>query len=84
MSTRIFLTSLFCITLSFSAISSNAAILRPEIGKPLLEAQKLAAAHDYQGAMALINKADAVANKSDTEKQTVENMRTYVAAKMAP
>ncbi len=74
---RTFLTSLLCIAaVNFSA----SAAIRPEVGKPLQEAQKLAAAHDYKAAMARIAAADKVANKSEEETGLIREMRMYIHA----
>jgi hypothetical protein len=74
---RTFLTSLICIvTLSFGA----SAAIRPEIGQPLQDALKLAAAHDYDAAMARVDAAAKVANKSDEETGTIEQVRKYLIA----
>jgi len=75
MRVRTFLTSLICIAaLSFGA----SAAIRPEVGKPLQEALKLAAAHNYKTAMARLNAADKVANKSGEETKIISDVRAYL------
>ena len=71
---RTFLTSLVCITtLSFGA----SAAIRPEVGQPLQEALQLAAAHNYEAAMARVevseskDRAFAKALPNTTLDQTV-------------
>jgi hypothetical protein len=72
---RTFLTSLICIaTLSFGA----AAAIRPEVGQPLNEALKLAAAHNYKAALARVDVADAAKNKSEEEISLIFQVRKYL------
>jgi len=74
---RTFLTSLICIaSLSFSA----SAAIRPEVGEPLQEAMKLVAAQDYDAAMARVDAAAKVVNKSDEETLVIEQVRKYLNA----
>ena len=78
---RIFLASLVCISsLSFGA----SAAIRPEIGYPLQEALKLAQAHDYKDAMARVEAANAVPNKSAEETSLISQVRLYIQSKSSP
>ena len=54
--------------------------LRPEVGKPLQAAQDLLKAHKPKEALARVQEADAVANKSAFESYLVERMRASAAA----
>ncbi len=54
--------------------------VRAEIGKPLQEAQKLAASGKNREALAKLKEADAVGNKSDLEKFQLEYTRGSIAA----
>lgn len=72
---RTFVSSLIC----FSIVSFSAsAAIRPEIGYPLQEALQLAKAHDYKAALARVDAADKVPNKSDEEQQTIFRVRDYL------
>lgn len=57
------------------------AAVRAAIGKPLQEAQQLAAKGDYKAAMAKVNEAEAVGNKTAEENKVVTQMRDYIAIK---
>ncbi|WP_028222319.1 tetratricopeptide repeat protein [Paraburkholderia oxyphila] len=62
-------------------VASHAAdTLRPEIAKPLNDAQTLYRAHNYQGALGKIAVAAAVPNKTPYESYMVEEMRGAAAA----
>jgi outer membrane protein assembly factor BamD (BamD/ComL family) len=54
--------------------------LRPEVAKPLNDAQTLYRAHNFQGALGKISQADAVPNKTPYETYMVEEMRGAAAA----
>jgi hypothetical protein len=56
------------------------AAVRPEVGNPLIAAQKAAAAKDYKGAMDLIDKANAVSNKTPEESELINKMKAYVGS----
>jgi hypothetical protein len=78
---RTFLTTLTCI----AALSSNAsADMRPEVGTPLQEAINLAKAHEYEAALARVDAADAVPNKSAEERRNIYEMRGYLRSMMIP
>lgn len=54
--------------------------VRAEVGKPLQEAQKLAASGKNKEALAKLKEADAVGNKSELEKFQLEYTRGSIAA----
>jgi hypothetical protein len=56
------------------------AAVRPEVGLPLQQAQAAAAKKDYKGAMDLIDKANAVPNKTPEEVSLIGQMKTYVGS----
>ena len=58
-----------------------AAAVRPSVGKPLQEAQALAAAGNYKGAMAKVNEAEAVSGKTPEETKIINQMKDYLAIK---
>jgi tetratricopeptide (TPR) repeat protein len=53
--------------------------VRPEVGKPLQEAQKLVADHRYKEALAKVQQADAVKNKTPYESFVIEEVRGFAA-----
>ena len=57
------------------------AAVRPAVGKPLHEAQSLAAAGNYSAAMAQVNKAEAVGGLTPEESRIVSQMRAYISSK---
>jgi tetratricopeptide (TPR) repeat protein len=61
--------------------SPAVAAVRPSVGKPLQEAQALAAQGNYQGAMGKIRQAEAVGGLSAEEQKIVGQMRDYIAVK---
>src|ERR1700755_1991380 len=66
-----------------SAITTTSAVagVRPAVGKPLQEAQSLAAAGNYSAAMAQVNKAEAVGGLTPEESRIVSQMRSYISSK---
>lgn len=62
------------------AVSFAADTLRPEVAKPLNDAQTLYHAHNFQGALGKIAQAAAVPNKTPYESYMVEEMRGAAAA----
>ena len=74
----------FVLALSVSAAYAQAPAkpdsLRPEVGKPLQAAQDLLKAHKPKEALARVQEADAVANKTPFESYLVERMRASAAA----
>lgn len=62
-------------------VAAHAAdTLRPEVAKPLADAQTLYRAHNYQGALGKIGQAAAVPGKTPYEIYMVEEMRGAAAA----
>lgn len=57
------------------------AAVRSAVGKPLQEAQSMAAAGNYTGAMAKVKAAEAVGGLSAEEAKIVKQMKEYLAAK---
>ena len=67
-------------TLLLSATASYAAdTLRPEVGKPLQEAQADMKARKYSSALADVDKAAAVGNLTEYESYIVAQMRAAIA-----
>lgn len=64
-----------------SAAPAYAAGVRPEIGAPLQAAQSLAAAGNYKAAMAKVEQAEAVSNKTADETAIISQMKQYIGAK---
>lgn len=64
----------------FSSVAYAADAVRAEIGKPLQEAQKLAAAGKNKEALAKLKEADAVGGKSPHESYLIERTRASAAA----
>jgi hypothetical protein len=58
-----------------------AAAVSAKVGKPLQEAQQLAASGNYKGAMAKVNEAEAVAGKSAEETKIIQQMKDFIAVK---
>jgi len=63
----------------FSSVAYAADAVRAEIGKPLQEAQKLAAAGKNKEALAKLKEADAVGGKSPNESYLIERTRASAA-----
>jgi hypothetical protein len=57
------------------------AAVSAKVGAPLQEAQKLAAQGNYKEAMAKVNEAEAVPNKSAEETKIIAQMKDYIAVK---
>jgi hypothetical protein len=57
------------------------AAVRAVVGKPLQEAQQLAAQGNYKAAMAKVNEAEAVSGKTEEESKIVAQMKEYIAVK---
>lgn len=64
----------------FEARAQKADPVRPEVGKPLQEAQNLSKSGKHREALAKVNEADAVANKTASESFMVQRVRGGVAA----
>ena len=65
---------------AFDATAQKADAVRPEVGKPLQEAQNLSKAGKHREALAKVNEADAVPAKTATESFMVQRMRGSVAS----
>ena len=63
---------------SLPAAAQNA--VRPVVGKPLQEAQALAAQKNYKGAMAKIAEAEAATGKTEAENKIIAQMKEYIAS----
>lgn len=59
---------------------ANAAV-RAVVGEPLQQAMAAAAKGDYKGAMVLVEKASAAADKTPEELSTIKQVKDYVGAK---
>jgi hypothetical protein len=57
------------------------AAVRPQVGKPLQEAQALAGQGNYQAAMAKVNQAAAVGGLTAEEQKIIAQMRDYISVK---
>ncbi len=64
----------------FSSVAYAAEAVRAEIGKPLQEAQKLAAAGKNKEALAKLKETDAVGGKTPNETYMIERTRASAAA----
>jgi outer membrane protein assembly factor BamD (BamD/ComL family) len=80
------LRAFFCAALLASAAASFEAqaqskgdTVRPEVGKPLQEAQGLSRAGKHREALAKVNEAEAAANKTANESFLIQRMRGSVA-----
>ena len=62
------------------ALAQKADAVRPEVGKPLQEAQNLLRSGKHREAMAKVNEADAVSGKSANESLLIQRMRGSVAS----
>ena len=66
-----------------SIVTPAAAAVRPAVGKPLQEAQSLAASGNYSAALAKVNQAAAVGGLSSEESRVVNQMRAYINSKFS-
>ncbi len=64
-----------------AAVSPADAAVRAAVGKPLQEAQSLAAAGNYPAAMAKINQAASVGGLTGEESRVIAQMKAYVSSK---
>jgi len=62
-----------------SSLPAAAQSVRAVVGKPLQEAQALAAQKNYKAAMAKINEAEAAPNKTEAESKIINQMKEYIA-----
>ncbi|HWA02958.1 MAG TPA: hypothetical protein VG819_05450 [Rhizomicrobium sp.] len=65
---------------ALSVTPADAAV-RPAVGKPLQEAQSLAAQGNYSAAMAKVNQAASVGGLTGEESRVIGQMKAYIAAK---
>ena len=65
---------------AFDCQAQKADAVRPEVGKPLQEAQSLSRSGRHREALAKINEADGVANKTAAESLLIQRMRGSVAS----
>ena len=72
--------AVLCAALLFCASAFAADTVRPEVGKPLQEAQALMKSGKYREALAKVNEADAAANKTANESILVTRMRAAVSS----
>jgi tetratricopeptide (TPR) repeat protein len=78
--TKLLRIGLVAALLAVSVAAGADESVRPEIGKPLQAAQELIKAGKYKEAMAKINDADAVPNKTAYESLILERMRGAAAS----
>lgn len=71
---------LTALAVPMAAQAAEKDTLRPDVGKPLQEAQNLIKAQKYKDALAQIQKADAVSNKTAYESFIIEQMRGAAAS----
>src|SRR5215469_1679672 len=57
------------------------AAVSAKVGKPLQEAQALAEQGNYKAAMAAVNQAEAIPNKTAEESKIIAQMKEYIAVK---
>ena len=70
-----------CLGMGMDVLAQQRAdAVRPEVGKPLQEAQNLTKSGRHREAMAKVNEADAVSGKSAFESYMVQRMRGSVAS----
>ena len=60
---------------------AEAAAVSAKVGAALKEAQSLAAAGNYKGAMAKVNEAEAVPNRTADDNQIISQMKQYIGVK---
>lgn len=66
--------------IGLTSLAHAAESVRADVGKPLVEAQKLAAAGKNKEALAKLHDADKVANKTPFESYQIERVRASAAA----
>jgi hypothetical protein len=62
-----------------TAAPAQAQSVRAVVGKPLNEAKSLAAAKNWKAAMAKVNEAEAVSDKTAYESKIIAQMKQYIA-----
>ena len=73
-------TAMACGGAMILSLPASAAV-SAKVGKPLQEAQQLAAAGNYKGAMAKVNEAEAVPGKTAEETRVIAQMKDFIAVK---
>ncbi len=63
------------------AATPAVAAVRPQVGKPLQEAQRLAASGNYSAAMAKVNEAAGVGGLTGEESHVIAQMKAYISSK---
>jgi len=66
--------------IAFDVTAQKADAVRPEVGKPLQDAQTLLRSGRHREAMNKVNEADAVPNKTANESFVIQSMRGSVAS----
>ena len=80
---RLALSSLLVVAFTGTAMVANAQkgdAVRPEVGKPLQDAQQLSRTGRHREALAKVNEADAVSGKTANETFLIQRMRGSVAS----
>jgi tetratricopeptide (TPR) repeat protein len=57
------------------------AAVRPQVGKPLQEAQRLAASGNYSAAMAKVHEAESAGGLTGEENRIIGQMKAYISSK---
>lgn len=70
-----------CVAVLGATVGAGAATVRPQIGKPLQQAQSNAASGRCDAAKANVREAEGVGGKTGAENQVVEQMKQYVDVK---
>ncbi|MBV9989784.1 MAG: hypothetical protein JOZ72_00700 [Alphaproteobacteria bacterium] len=81
-SSRVAAVLLGAAALAFTAGAADAAV-RSQVGKPLQEAQSLAASGNYSAAMAKVHQAEGVGGLTPEESRVVAQMRAYIQARQS-
>jgi hypothetical protein len=88
MTVRSLRAALTAILLGTAAVAATVALVAPaqaavsfKVGGVLKEAQSLAAAGNYKGAMAKINEAEAIPGRTAEDNDVISKMKNYIAVK---
>ncbi|HTT99542.1 MAG TPA: hypothetical protein VMF58_15950 [Rhizomicrobium sp.] len=89
MNSKIFRSRFAAVMLGMASISAFTMVttmpadagVRPAVGKPLQEAQRLAGSGNYSGAMAKVNEAASVGGLTAEESRDVAQMKAYITSK---
>lgn len=68
---------------SVTLVNDIGGPIRPPVGKPLQEAQALAAQKNYKAAMTKINEAEAVPNQTTEEIRITAELKEYISSRPA-